>query len=376
MRVVQIGKFYPPQVGGIETHLQALCGELRKTHDVRVIVANNRRHNEHGVLDGVAVTRLASHFSLAGVPFCASMPSLIRRSKADIVHVHLPNPMGVAAYLASGHRGCLIATWHSDIVRQKILARIFAPLERRFLRKCRALIATSPNYLHSSAILSRHHARCAVIPYGIPLERFDAGVEGESSAVAAIRVRYGPRIALTVGRLVYYKGIEHLIDAMTQVTGTLLVVGDGPLRSRLELQAREAGVGERVVFIGEMPNDRLAPYYKACDLFVLPSIARSEAFGIVQLEAMACGKPVINTSLTSGVPFVSLDGVTGITVPPAAPAALAGAMNRLFNDRELAARYGRAAKERVRAEFSLSTMVDRTLELYDEVMHSEEAERF
>jgi glycosyltransferase involved in cell wall biosynthesis len=368
--VVQIGKFYPPQVGGIEMHLQALCGELRKTHDVRVIVANHRRYDEQGVFDGVAVTRLASHFSLAGVPFCASMPSLIRRSKADIVHIHLPNPMGVAAYLASGRRGCLIATWHSDVVRQKTLARIFAPLERRFLRECRALIATSPNYLHSSAILSQHHARCAVIPYGIPLDCFNAG-EDES---AAIRVRYGPRIALTVGRLVYYKGIEHLIEAMTQVNATLLIIGDGPLRLQLERRARKAGVGERVVFIGEMSNDRLAPYYKACDLFVLPSIARSEAFGIVQLEAMACGKPVINTSLTSGVPFVSLDGVTGITVPPAAPGALAGAMNRLFDNCELAARYGRAAKERVHAEFSLSRMVDRTLDLYDEVMHSGEAE--
>jgi glycosyltransferase involved in cell wall biosynthesis len=364
LRVVHLGKFYPPYVGGIETHLQALCGELRKSVDVRVIVANENARSEEAVLDGVTVARLRMLFRIAGAPVCASIVRKLRATDADIVHLHLPNPIVVLAYLASRHRGRLIATWHSDVVRHQALARLYSPFQRAFLRACRALIATSPNYIESSQVLSANRERCLVIPYGIPVERFRTWDRAE---VAAIRNRYGSRIVLTVGRLVYYKGLEYLIDAMAKVNGTLLIVGDGPLRTSLEKRAREQGVADRVVFVGEILNDMIAPYYHACDVFVLPSVARSEAFGIVQLEAMACGKPVVNTSLASGVPFASLDGLTGVTVPPASPAPLADALNLLLNDEDLRAKYGHAALSRVESEFSLEAMVRRTLEVYKQV---------
>src|SRR5690242_11962994 len=199
------------------------------------------------------------------------------------------------------------------------------------VRHAACCIATPPDYIDTSPILSAVRKRCRVIPYGIRLDRFVV----HRNAIAAIRAKYGPRIVLAVGRLVYYKGFEYLIRAMRQIDGTLILIGDGPLRQGLERAAREMGIGERVVFAGEIHNSRLAPYYHAADVFVLPSIARTEAFGIVQLEAMACGKPIVNTRLDSGVPFVSIDGLSGITVPPRDHVALGRAITVLLDDAEL-----------------------------------------
>jgi rhamnosyl/mannosyltransferase len=267
--------------------------------------------------------------------------------------------------MASGYRGRLVATWHSDIVRQRRLAQMFAPIQRRFLRNCDAIIATSSSYVESSLDLAGFRDRCQVIPYGIEVDEIR---RPDAEAVRSIRERFPGPLILTVGRLVYYKGFEYLIRAMKRIHATLLIVGDGPLRTSLEREAIALGVGDRVIFMGEMQPRDIAPYYHACDLFVLPSIARSEAFGIVQLEAMACGKPVVNTQIASGVPFVSLNNITGLTIEPCNVAALEQAVNRLLEDSELRARYGKAAIARVDTEFSSATMVRRTLTLYEQLL--------
>jgi rhamnosyl/mannosyltransferase len=173
---------------------------------------------------------------------------------------------------------------------------------------------------------------------------------------------------LGVGRLVYYKGFEHLIEAMKFVQGRLVIVGRGPLRHALQQKAEGCKVSERVSFLTDVED--VCPYYHAADVFALSSVARSEAFGIVQLEAMACGKPVVNTNLDSGVPSVSLDGVSGITVPPADPERLGTAINSLLNDPLRRAAYGRAGQLRVKQHFSLQGMARQTLALYQEVMNS------
>lgn len=365
LRTLQIGKFYPPYMGGMETHLQALCENLAPSIKVQVVVANDSRRSSEDWVRGIKVMRTGTLFNLSSAPICPKMIGAISRAEADIVHMHLPNPMAVLAYLASGHRGKLIITYHSDVVRQKLLGTAFYPILARVLDRCAAIIATSPNYVESSAILSAYHERCHVIPYGIPLQQFEQCNQAE---VRAIRARYGERLILSVGRLVYYKGFEYLIRAMANVPGRLLLIGDGPLRASLEQEARAYGVSDRVVFLGELQNEETIPYYHATDLFALASIARSEAFGIVQLEAMACGKPVINTQLDSGVPFVSLGGVTGLTVPPGDAAALAAALNQLLDDPTLRAAYGAAARQRVREEFALEVMMRRTLQLYAQVV--------
>jgi len=365
MKILHVGKFYPPHMGGIETHVQVLCRELQKRADVEVLVANETKETEEFWDEQVKVTRVGTRFKLSGAPICPGLSRKIRRAKADIVHLHLPNPPAILSYFASGHQGPVIATYHSDIVRQEMMAKAFDPILRLFLKKCAVIIATSSRYVETSRVLSDYADRCRIIPYGIPIEQFSAY---DSSAIARIRAQYGSRLIISVGRLIYYKGFEHLVKAMSHVDGHLLIVGEGHLREDLENKARINQVQDKVTLLGEIHNQDIVPFYQAADVFALASIARSEAFGIVQLEAMACGKPVVNTSLDSGVPSVSLDGVTGLTVPPYDSLALAGALNKLLDDAELRATYGRAARARVHREFDQNVMLERMVKLYSEVL--------
>jgi glycosyltransferase involved in cell wall biosynthesis len=282
-----------------------------------------------------------------------------------VVHLHWPNPGAVLAYLASGHRGRLVITYHSDIIRQKVLRHFFDQILRHALSRADAIIVSSSNYLESSYILPLHRKKCRVIPFGISIEQFQ---RPDASVVARIRKQFGPRIVLGVGRLVYYKGFEHLIEAMKSVKGRLLIIGNGPLHRTLRQKAAELGLGDRVTFLTDVRD--VIPYYHAADVFVLSSIARSEAFGIVQLEAMACGKPVINTNLDSGVPSVSLDRVSGLTVPPADSTALARAINGLLDNALRSTAYGRTGQLRVKQHFTRQGMARRTLALYHEVIDS------
>jgi rhamnosyl/mannosyltransferase len=352
-------------MGGIETHLHALCGELQKSMDVEVIVANEGLNDVSGIIDGTKVTRLGTLFNLAGAPICRGMVRSIREARADIIHLHHPHPSAALAYFASGHQGRLVVTYHADVVRQRILGRVFQPFLNRLLSRSEAIIAASPDIVEHSPTLRAQRDRCHVIPYGIPLDSFQ---HCDIGAVQRIRERYGSPLVVSVGRLVYYKGFEYLIEAVAGTKASLLIIGEGPLRGKLEKKALACGVADRVAFLGRIEN--LVPYYYAADAFALASVTRSEAFGIVQVEAMACATPVVNTQLESGVPFVSLDGETGITVPPADGAALAAAINLLVNDPTLRQAYGNAARERARREFSVEVMAKRTLKLYAEVLDS------
>jgi glycosyltransferase involved in cell wall biosynthesis len=364
VKVLHVGKFYPPYRGGIETHLQVLSGELRKSLDLSVIVSNSNRRTTREVVEGVSVLRVATPVMLSSAPICPAMVSHMRASDADIVHLHLPNPTAILAYLASGHRGRLVLSYHSDIIRQKFLGSLFEPFMRAAARRSSAIIASSANYLKSSPFLTGFRDRCDVIPYGIDVSQLGR----DPAAGAHMRRHYGERLIVSVGRLVYYKGFEFLIRAMAQVRGKLIIIGDGPLRGQLRGLASRIGVADRVFFVGEVPDT--IPYYQAADVFALASVARAEAFGIVQIEAMAAGLPVVNTQLDSGVPFVSLHGQTGLTVPPSDPAAMAAALNRLLDDPQLRQLYGQAARRRAQEEFSREVMASRTLRLYERVMAS------
>jgi rhamnosyl/mannosyltransferase len=371
IKVLHVGKFYPPFHGGMENHLQALCTELRHYVDLRVLVSNTGRATSHEVLDNVPVTRVGTWSRFASASLSPALAAEIRSAEADIVHLHWPNPTAVLAFLASRHPGRLVVTYHSDVVRQRRLGAIFEPILHYTLKRASAIIVTSPNYMESSRILRRHAGRCCVIPLGIPAQFF---CRPNAGAVRAIRNEHGERIVLTVGRLVSYKGTEHLIRAMKNVSARLLIAGSGPLRTSLQDLVARLDLASKVVFVGSPSTESLLDYYRASDLFVMPSTERSEAFGIAQIEAMAACRPVVNTKLDSGVPYVSQHEKTGFTVPPRDADALARAINQLLDDTDLRLRYGKAALQRAETMFTAETMAKRTLRLYEAVLENRQVE--
>ena len=365
--VLQVSKYYYPEVGGIEQVVRTLAEGLHGPDmDVRVLAAAAGGLGGHDRINGVPVTKASSLGELASVPVTPLLPArLARRARsADIVHLHLPNPAAVASYLSLGpSRPRLVVTYHSDIVRQSKALRVYESALHRVLDRADRIVTTSPNLLDHSEHLQPHTDRCEVAPLSVDLEEFES-YDGPEYDLPTDPDR--PTL-LFVGRLSYYKGVEYLVDAMCDVDADLLVVGDGEERDALESRARDRGVTDRVRFLGRIPDEKLQYCYRAADVFVLPSVAPSEAFGIVQLEAMAVGTPVVNTDLPTGVPWVSRDGETGLTVPPGDADALADALETLIEDPGLRRRYGENAVERVHEKFGRERMVERTRALYEEL---------
>jgi glycosyltransferase involved in cell wall biosynthesis len=362
-KVLHLATYVVPHVGGVEHHMHTLCTALSEHMDVSELGGGGPRlRAAKHIIDGVSVTQLATPFTIRSATICPAVPSIIRSSKADLVHLHMPNPFGAAAYLSSGHRGPMIVTWHFDVVRQRVMNQVFKHLFNRVLDRASAIVTTSPNLVRSSERLRTRSERVRVIPYGIDYAALNKPCAPE---VEELRRRYGQRILLGVGRLIYYKGWRYLLSAMPRIDATLLIVGEGPLREELERQVQAEGIAHKVHFLGELTQ--LAALYQACDVYVMPSI-KGEAFGIVQIEAMSAGKPVVNTNLESGVPFVSRHDDSGFTVPPHDSEGLVKAINRLLEDPALRQRFGMRGKARVQSEFSIAAMKRATLKLYGEVL--------
>ena len=361
--ILHIGKYYPPHMGGMETHLQNLVSRMSGTYDIQVLVAGDSSRKQVDHLDGAVITRVPTVGVLASMPLTPTLPGELMKMKPDLVHVHTPNPAAALAVVAAHYRGPLVVMHQSDTLGRKVLKRLCDPFVNSMLRRADRIIVASQRYVDSSVELGPFRSKCRVIPMGI---KYDEGGADRDIDSKKIIQDHGPRLILAVGRLVGYKGFTYLVEAMQNVDATLLLVGNGPLDADLKEQARRCGVNHKIKFLGTI--DHLDKYYRASSIFVLPSISRAEAFGLVQLEAMAASLPVVNTDLDSGVPEISLDGVTGRTVPPADAPALAGAINELLGNEYLRRRMGEAGRERARREFSLDLMVERTKALYEEVL--------
>jgi rhamnosyl/mannosyltransferase len=361
--IVQIGKFYPPHLGGMETHIQDLVSGLSGWEDVRVIVAGDSILGRVDRMDGAIITRVPTLGVLASMPVTPTLPWELMRAKPALVHVHVPNPAAAFAIVAARYHGPLVIMHQSDTLGRKFLKKLCDPFVNAMMNRADRIIVASQRYLDSSEELALFKEKCRVIPMGINIEGEREDVGAESAKVVQ---QYGPRLVLAVGRLVDYKGFRYLLEAMRMVDAVLLLVGIGPLDAALKQSAQDFGVSQKVKFLGRV--DDLQRYYRASLVFVLPSISRAEAFGLVQLEAMATGVPVINTNLNSGVPEVSLDGVTGITVPPEDAFSLAQAINRLLDDAGMRKMMGEAGRVRARREFAPGLMIERTMKLYEEVL--------
>jgi len=332
------------------------------------LVANGGCTTKVEAKDGLKVIRVGSLGTIFSTSVCPTMAYWIRSFQADIVQIHHPNPMANISYLLGNQPGKLIVLYQSDIVRQRTTYKLYNPFLMRMLKRAHRIIVTSPNYLSSSSLLRQFEEKSVVIPLGIDLRKFDK--KGWEKEIAAIHSQYGRKIVLFVGRLTHYKGVPYLLEAMKRVSGRLLIIGAGELERQLKNQVERNSLSKKVNFLGELREEEMVPFFHASDVLVLPSITRNEAFGLVQLEAMACGKPVISTQLETGVQYVNQNGVTGLVVPPGDSEALAGAINRLLEDEKLRTRMGIEGRRRVEREFTKERMAWGTLKLYEEVLAS------
>ncbi|MGH9588345.1 MAG: glycosyltransferase [Acidobacteriaceae bacterium] len=361
-RILHVGKFYTPAPGGIETHVHDLAVRQARVASVSVLVSNGPARSEVSEVEGVKVTRLARLGTIASMPICPALRGAIRDSPADIVHIHMPNPSSALAFLNSGHKGRLIVTHHADTLGRKFLRLFSDPFVARLMAVANCIIVTSERYLRSSEELKPFRDKCRIIPLGINLERRSPEVED----VLEYRRRHEQRRLLAIGRLVPYKGFDVLIRAMKHIDGHLDIIGEGREAQTLAALIEEEHVTHKVRMHGWVGD--LRSYLDEASIFVMPSTTRAEAFGLVQLEAMAAGLPVINTEIDSGVPEVSINGKTGLTVPPGDEKALADAVSLLLDRRDLRESFGVAAMARVQAIYTADRMADRTMALYQNVL--------
>lgn len=366
MHILHVYKDYPPVIGGIEHHVRALAeAQATQGHTVTVLVTQvGQGGTAEANEGGVRVIRARRLATVASTPLSVALVRQLARRAPDITHLHTPYPVGEAGWLLGG-RSPMVLSYHSDIVRQRVLGALWAPFLRRVLARAERILVGSPNYARSSPFLRAHLAKVTIVPYGIDPGRF-AGFD-RSAARARYQAEAG-RTLVFVGRLRYYKGLHVLIAALAALPGVrLLVAGSGSLAGPLAEQAAAAGVADRITWLGDVPDAELPLVLAAGDLYVLPAVARSESFGIAVAEALAAGLPAVTTEVGTGTSWVNLDGVTGRVVPPSDPQALAAAIRAILADEPARAAMGAAARARALSEFTADTMVARVARIYAEV---------
>ncbi|HEX2192800.1 MAG TPA: glycosyltransferase [Acidimicrobiales bacterium] len=360
MRVLHVVKdFLPPTRGGMEQHVSDLCRSL-PGFEFSVLTSSRGRRRHVDAVGGVEVVRAPEYARLCSTPVTPGWWRDLRRHDADLVHLHLPNPFAEMAVLVGGGHTPMVASYYAEMMRSPALARRYGPVQERFLGRMEHIVVSSPALAVRATPLRAHRDRVVVIPFGVDPAEWPA----DDRAVAGIRARHPGPIVLFLGRLVWYKGVHVLIEAMTSVPATLLVVGDGPERTRLEALVRHRRLGPRVRFVGEVSDWERASYQRAADLFVLPSTSRAETFGIAMLEAMSVGTPVVSTEVGTGTSWVNRSGETGLVVPPRDPRALAGAITSLLGEDDRRRRLGLGAARRARDHFPKAAMLAAFADLY------------
>jgi rhamnosyl/mannosyltransferase len=395
---LHIGKYFPPFTGGMEnflvdllrtmagkgvevaalvhTHVPRLRGEVRNL-PVRREVDEGRQVDSSRP---IRLYRAPSFGRLLYAPMSPQFPFWLRQAikteRPDILHLHLPNTSAFwAMSLAEARSIPWVVHWHSDVVasdldrRLKLAYPLYRPFEQRMLDQARAIIATSPNYLYSSNALAPWRDKTSVVPLGLDprrIPRVSKEIRQEAERCwggAEFRI-------LCVGRLTYYKGQEYLIKALKHLPHSrAIIVGEGERREMLRKIIYNLGLGEQVVLTGKLSSEHVYALMASCDCFCLPSLERTEAFGMVLLEAMAHGKPTVVSDIPgSGMSWVVQDGKTGRLVQPANAEALAVALRMLSHDRSAITTLGRAGYRRYRATFSMEQVANDVLELYSKVL--------
>ncbi|NJB68663.1 rhamnosyl/mannosyltransferase [Desulfobaculum xiamenense] len=377
MRILHLGKYYAPHAGGIENFVADLAREQVRGGDEVMVLAHGDRPFAPPlteVIHGVLVRRVRTFGTLVHTPlspgFGWELARALRSFRPDVVHAHVPNVSAFWMLLARKSIP-LVLHWHSDVVpsaHDAGLRRLYAPyavFERMLLERADAVIATSAPYMQTSAALRRVRGKCRVVPLGVAPERVEFSLR-ERDGAGRGRVP----MVLAVGRFAYYKGFEHLVHAMRGLEDARLVIaGDGPMRGRVEALVDALELGCRVSLPGRVSDEELRRHWSEATVFCLPSIERTEAFGVAMVEAMAYGLPVVSTDIPgSGVGFVNHHGVTGLVVPPGDASALADAIGTLLDDAAGREAMGRAARKRFDEFFHIGPVRESVSDVYGELL--------
>lgn len=360
MRVLHVGKFYPPHHGGMERVVETLCQATRGIVDNRVLVARATGPTVEEDVNGVHVTRVATIGAAGSVHVAPAFASRLRHAEADLIVLHEPNPWALLSYAIARPAAPLAIWYHSDVVRPALqYALFYAPLARTAYRHARRFVVSSPPLGVHAAPLAPYQSRVRVIPFGIDPAPWQS--TGGDAAPG------DEPFLFFAGRHVEYKGVDVLLRALAGTRTRAVIAGDGPRRAAWEQLSQELGIASRVTFTGDISDTELRRLMRACAAFVLPSITRAEAFGYVQLEAMAAGKPVISTDVPSGVSWVNEDMRTGLVVHAGDPVSLRTAIERVMADPAWRAQLGAAGRARVEAEFTIERLRERLRAFYEEL---------
>lgn len=376
MKVLQVGKFYPIR-GGVEKVMWDLTkGLSEKGVDCDMLCAKmpgdgidaadlkfdtmggkGLRFNEHGrVIFAKSYAKVAATMMSPAMVF--KMRKLIRDAQKngkpyDVVHVHHPDPMACVALFFSGYKGKVVLHWHSDILKQKGLLQLFMPLQNWMIRRADKIVGTTPVYVQQSPYLQGAQDKITYLPIG-------------TMGIPVIpQPKEDEKMIYSMGRLVEYKGFKYLIEAAKYLPDNykILIGGGGPLKDELQVQINEMGLKDKVKLLGRVLDEDVPTLYNKCDIFVLSSVMKTEAFGIVQIEAMSCGKPVVATKIPgSGTWWVNEDGVSGINVEICDAKAIADAILKIEADYE---RYSEGARKRYEKVYTFEGMIDNCLSIYE-----------
>lgn len=368
MQVLATFKSFLPDVsGGIATAIAAYASGLAPDIRTRVLTCGlpGGMPGETAV-DGIPVRRSRTLAYVASNPvspgFFAAFADESRR--ADLVALHAPFPQADVAVSSGALRDRpLIVHWHADLVSYPIAARVLTPLIRRTLERARAIVVSDESLVHPGSLIHAVRAKCRIAPFGVDAAALATLDEAETARVHSLRA--GARhLVVACGRLVPYKGYDVLVDAACGLDAHVVIIGVGPLHGALTARIAARGLQDRVRLLGAVTDADLKLWLHAADVLALPSVTAAETFGIVQIEAMACGTPVVNTALPTSVPSVARHEREGLTVPPNDAAALHAALRRLLEDPARALALGAAAQERVRTHFDRRRSVETVGAIY------------
>lgn len=374
MKILQIGKFYPI-CGGVEKVMYDITvGLSQRQIYCDMLCASAENHPPGNLLlnQFARILCVPSWKKVASTMLSPAMVYRLRkiRKEYDIIHIHHPDPMACLALFLSGYKGPVVLHWHSDILKQKRLLKLYAPLQNWLMRRAEVIVGTTPVYVRESPFLEDIQRKVTSIPIGVD------EMKPSSERVAQIREKYaGKKIIFSLGRLVEYKGYEYLIRAARRLSDEyiILIGGKGPLWEYLQALIDELGVADKVKLLGFIEDRELPDYFGACDLFCLSSIWKTEAFGIVQIEAMSCGKPVIAMNIPgSGVNWVNMDSFSGLNVKPEDADALAEAITAVLTDKALYEKLSQGARKRYETMFTKELMTELCLNLYRMVLNNNE----